>query len=89
MDSNHLASIVTKVPTRKQAHQAFFCSTTLYREVQPWLVKANASGPKASEMTLLRQLLARDILKKLWMIFSVSNRWKEPKAAIPRNDHDL
>jgi hypothetical protein len=42
--------------------------------VQPLPVKGNASAPKASEMPLLRQLLALDSLKKSWMIFSVSTK---------------
>ncbi|MFT4816835.1 MAG: hypothetical protein ACI9IQ_002338, partial [Cyclobacteriaceae bacterium] len=36
--------------------------------------KGNASESKASEMTLSRQLLAHDSLKKSWMTFSVSNK---------------
>jgi hypothetical protein len=63
-DFNHLASTVTKVLIRKLALRAFFWSTVWHREVQPWPVKVNASGPKASEITFLRQLLAYDILKK-------------------------
>jgi hypothetical protein len=54
-DFNHLASTVTKVLIRKLALRAFFWSTVWHRDV---------SGPKASEITFLRQLLAYDILKK-------------------------
>ena len=56
MGFNHLASFVTKVLIRKLSLQAFFWSTTLHKDVQPLLIKDNASVPKASEMTLLRQL---------------------------------
>ena len=63
MDFNHLASTVAKVSTRKLPLQACFCSTKLRRDVQPLPVEGNASVLKASEMTLLRQLLAHEILK--------------------------
>ena len=69
MGFNHLASFVTKVLIRKLSLQAFFWSTTLHKDVQPLPVKRNASAPKASEMTLLRQLLAHDVLKKSGMTF--------------------
>ena len=71
MGFNHLASFVTKVLIRKLSLQAFFWSTTLHKDVQPLPIKGNASVPKASEMTLLRQLLAHDKLKKSWLTFSV------------------
>jgi hypothetical protein len=71
MDFNHLACFVTKFLIRKLSLQAFSWSTTLLRDVQPLPVKGNASAPKASEMTLLRQLLAHDVLKKSGMNFSV------------------
>ena len=74
MGFNHLACFVTKVLIRKLSLQAFFWSTTLLRDVQPLPVKGNTSVPKASEMTLLRQLLAHDILKKSGMTFSVSTK---------------
>jgi hypothetical protein len=56
MGFNRLASFVTKVLIRKLSLQAFFWSTTLHKDVQPLPVKGNASAPKTSEMTLLRQL---------------------------------
>jgi len=68
----HLASTVTKVSTKKLPLQAFFWWTTLHRDVQPLPIKGNASAPKASEMTFLRQLLEHDVLKKSGMTFSVS-----------------
>jgi hypothetical protein len=74
MGFNHLACFVTKVLIRKLSLQSFFWSTTLLRDVQPLPVKGNTSVPKASEMTLLRQLLAHDILKKSGMTFSVSTK---------------
>jgi hypothetical protein len=74
MGFNHLAYFVTKVLIRKLFLKAFFWSTTLLRDVQPLPVKGNASAPKASEMTLLRQLLAHDVLKKSGMTFSVSTK---------------
>jgi len=72
VDSNHLALYVAKVPIVQLPHQAFFWEIKLHRDVQPLPVKGNASVPEASKMTLLRQLLAHDVLKKSWMTFSVS-----------------
>ncbi|MFT4815379.1 MAG: hypothetical protein ACI80L_000707 [Pseudohongiellaceae bacterium] len=74
MDFNHLALTVTKVSTRKLSLQAFFWSMALHRDVQPLPVKGNASAPKTSKMTLLRQFLAHDVLKKSGMTFSVSTK---------------
>ena len=71
---NHLASCVAKILTKKLQFHAFFGSTVLHRDVQPLPVKGDVSVPKASKMTLLRQLFAHDILKKSWMTFSVSTK---------------
>jgi hypothetical protein len=70
MNFNHLASYLAKTSTKKHQFHAFW-STKLHRDVQPLPVEGNASALKASEMTLLRQLLAHDKLKKSWLTFSV------------------
>jgi len=79
----HLASYVANILTRKLQYHAFFCSTLLHRDVQPLPVKGNASVPKASEMTFLRQLLAHDILKKSWMTFLISIKLHRDVQPLP------
>ena len=64
MDFNHLASTGAKFLTRKLPLQACFCSTKLHRDVQPLTVDGSASVLKVSKVTLLRQLLAHEILIK-------------------------
>jgi hypothetical protein len=71
MKFNYFASYLAKISTKKHQFHAFFWSTKLHRDGQPLPVEGNASALKASEMTLLRQLLAHDKLKKSWLIFSV------------------
>jgi hypothetical protein len=74
MDFIHLALTAAKFSARKLPLQACFCSTKLHRDVQPLPVEGSASVLKVSKVTLLRQLLAHEILKKSWMTFSISTR---------------
>jgi hypothetical protein len=71
MNFNHLASYLAETSTKKHQFHTFFWSTKLHRDVQPLPVEGNASALKASEMTLLRQLLAHDKLEKSWLTFPV------------------
>jgi len=74
IDFNHLVLYITEISTRKLYQHAFFWSTVLHMDVQPLPVQGNASASIARKITLLRQLLAHDILKKSGMTFSGSTK---------------
>jgi hypothetical protein len=62
MNFNYLAATVAKTSIKLCSCMHFSGLLALHMDVQPLPVKGNASAPKASEMTLSRQLLAYDSL---------------------------